>query len=198
MFQNGLGVQTDYAKAMSWFVEAAAHGNSNAENQIGWMYQFGQGVKPDDARAVTWYRMSADLGNRRGAINLDAFKNVLEIRGAGKSGTPPTPLSPMLPSPALSAGPTSRIFSAALPDWRATHKTKTILPTNSNIPAKARTMPSPSFSMPWAASPPSSTMSRRQSIAPKLRACVKNWLKSKTNTNHCQRSYSLTLSRSSA
>jgi hypothetical protein len=83
MFQNGLGVQTDYAKAMSWYVEAAAHGNSNAENQLGWMYQFGQGVKPDDARAVTWYRMSADLGNRRGAINLDAFKNVLEIRGPG-------------------------------------------------------------------------------------------------------------------
>jgi hypothetical protein len=27
--------------------------------------------------------MSADLGNRRGTINLDAFKNVLEIRGPG-------------------------------------------------------------------------------------------------------------------
>jgi hypothetical protein len=27
--------------------------------------------------------MSADLGNRRGAINLDAFRNVLEIRGPG-------------------------------------------------------------------------------------------------------------------
>jgi uncharacterized coiled-coil DUF342 family protein len=27
--------------------------------------------------------MSADLGNLRGAINLDAFKNVLEIRGPG-------------------------------------------------------------------------------------------------------------------
>jgi TPR repeat protein len=83
VFENGLGVPTDYAKAMWWFVEAAAHGNSNAENQLGWMYQFGQGVKPDDARAVTWYRMSADLGNRRGAINLDAFKNVLEIGGDG-------------------------------------------------------------------------------------------------------------------
>jgi len=48
------------------------------------MYQFGQGMKPDDARAVTWYRMAADLGNRRGAINLDAFKNVLDIRGDGE------------------------------------------------------------------------------------------------------------------
>ena len=51
MFQNGLGVQTDYAKAMSWFVEAAAHGNSNAANQLGWMYQFGQGVKLDDTQS---------------------------------------------------------------------------------------------------------------------------------------------------
>ena len=76
-FKNGLGVQTDYAEAMSWFVEAAAHGNSNAENQLGWMYQFGQGVKPDDARAVTWYRMSADQGNRRGIDNLHAFEEVL-------------------------------------------------------------------------------------------------------------------------
>jgi Sel1 repeat len=83
MFQKGLGVAVDYAKAMSWFVEAAAHGNSDAENQIGWMYQFGQGVDPDDAKAVTWYRMSADQGNRRGSINLDAFKEVLEVRGDG-------------------------------------------------------------------------------------------------------------------
>jgi TPR repeat protein len=83
IFQNGLGVPTDYAKAMFWFDKAAAEGNSDAENQLGWMYQFGQGVKPDDARAVTWYRMSADLGNRRGARNLDLFKNVLEIRGDG-------------------------------------------------------------------------------------------------------------------
>src|SRR5437773_12175271 len=64
MFQNGLGVQTDYAKAMHWFVEAAAHGNSDAENQLGWMYQHGQGVEPDDAKAVTWDRMDADQRNR--------------------------------------------------------------------------------------------------------------------------------------
>jgi hypothetical protein len=76
-------VQTDYAKAMSWFVEAAAHGNTDAENQLGWIYQHGQGVEPDDAKAVTWYRMSADQGNRRGIDNLDAFKEVLEDRCSG-------------------------------------------------------------------------------------------------------------------
>jgi hypothetical protein len=47
------------------------------------MYQFGQGVQEDDARAVTWYRMSADAGNRLGSRNLDAIKNVLDLRGDG-------------------------------------------------------------------------------------------------------------------
>jgi hypothetical protein len=83
MFQHGMGVQTDYARAMPWFVEAAAHGDSDAQNQLGWMYQFGQGVEPDDAKAVTWYRMSADQGNRRGIDNLDAFEEVLEDRCSG-------------------------------------------------------------------------------------------------------------------
>ncbi len=68
---------------MSWFVEAAAYGDSDAENQLGWMYQYGQGVEPDDAKAVTWYSMSADHGNRRGIDNLHAFKEVLEDRGTG-------------------------------------------------------------------------------------------------------------------
>jgi TPR repeat protein len=78
-----MGVQTDYAKAMYWFVEAAAHGDSDAQNQLGWMYQYGQGVEPNDAKAVTWYSMSADQGNRRGIDNLDAFKEELEDRGSG-------------------------------------------------------------------------------------------------------------------
>jgi TPR repeat protein len=75
---------TDYAKAMFWFDKAAAEGNSNAENQLGWMYQFRQGVEPNDAKAVTWYRLSADLGNQRAANNLHAFEEVLEDRGSGE------------------------------------------------------------------------------------------------------------------
>src|SRR5258708_12799704 len=82
MFQNGLGVPTDYARAMSWFDKAAAQGNSDAENQLGWIYEYGQGVEPDDAKAVTWYRLSADQGNRHGINNLDYFKPVLEQRGS--------------------------------------------------------------------------------------------------------------------
>jgi TPR repeat protein len=67
---NSAGVQTDYARDISWFVEAAAHRNSDAENQLGWMYQYGQGVEPDDARALTWYQLAADQGNIHGKRNL--------------------------------------------------------------------------------------------------------------------------------
>jgi Sel1 repeat-containing protein len=66
---------------MSWFVKAAAQGDSTAENQLGWMYQFGQGMEPDDARALTWYGLSADQGNIHGKNNLQAFTDDLEDRG---------------------------------------------------------------------------------------------------------------------
>jgi hypothetical protein len=80
MFQNGTGVPRDYAKAMSWFDKAAAQGNSEAENQLGWMYQFGQGMEADDARALTWYQLSADQGNTHGKNNLQALTDDLEDR----------------------------------------------------------------------------------------------------------------------
>jgi hypothetical protein len=78
MFQYGTGVPSDYVKAMSWFVKAAAQGHSDTENQIGWMYQFGQGVEPDDG-----YGLSADQRNMHGKNNLQAFTNDLEYRADG-------------------------------------------------------------------------------------------------------------------
>jgi hypothetical protein len=72
---------------MSWFVEAAAHGNSNAGNQLGWMYQYGQGVKPDDAMALSWYQLAAGQGNIHGQRNLEDFTSDLEERGAYQSAT---------------------------------------------------------------------------------------------------------------
>src|SRR5260370_34405109 len=64
------------------------------------------------------------------------------------------------------------------------HKPRTLWPTSSNPREKARTMRSPRFSMPWAASPPSSTMSRRQSIAKRLPAFMKNSLNSRIKTDY--------------
>jgi hypothetical protein len=81
MFQHGTGVPTDYAKALHWFYKAAAQGNADAENQLGWMYQFGQGVQQDDDKALAWYRLSADQGNIHGKNNLQAFCDELEDGG---------------------------------------------------------------------------------------------------------------------
>jgi TPR repeat protein len=74
-------VKTDYAKAMSWFDKAAAQGNSDAENQLGWMYEYGQGMEPDDVKAWTWYRLAADQGNIHGIRNLQALTFELKDRG---------------------------------------------------------------------------------------------------------------------
>ena len=81
MFQNGEGAPTDHAKARYWFYKAAAQGNGDAANQLGWMYQHGQGVEEDDAKALAWYRLAADQGNVHGKNNLQAFCDELEDRG---------------------------------------------------------------------------------------------------------------------
>jgi hypothetical protein len=58
--------------------------------------------------------MSADRGNRRGAINLDAFKNVLEIHGPGNWDAANTTVTDAAIARAQRLK--STIFSAALPD----------------------------------------------------------------------------------
>jgi hypothetical protein len=61
--------------------------------------------------------------------------------------------------------------------------TRTILSNSSHIRATARAMPSPRSSTRWAVSALSSSVSKLQNIAPKLRACVISWLKQKAKTN---------------
>jgi hypothetical protein len=59
-------------------------GNSDAENQLGWMYQFGQGVETDNAMALTWYGLAADQGNAKGANNLQILTDDLEDNGGDR------------------------------------------------------------------------------------------------------------------
>jgi Sel1 repeat len=53
---NVYSEQHDYAKAMTWYREAADQGNSDGQNNVGWLYQNGFGVKQDFREALTWYR----------------------------------------------------------------------------------------------------------------------------------------------
>ena len=85
-------VITDYAQAMSWFIKAAGQGNSDAENQLDWMYQFRHGVQPDYAHALSWYSLAADQGSVQGANNLQILADELEDDG-GESQNATSPVA---------------------------------------------------------------------------------------------------------
>jgi len=78
LYQHGLGVETDYAEAQTWYYKAAGQGNSNAENQLGYMNQYGLGIPPDFAQALAWYHTAAEQGNHTAIENLKALSERLQ------------------------------------------------------------------------------------------------------------------------
>jgi len=63
MAQLGLGEEQDYVQALDWYYKAAAEGNPNAQENIGYLYQHGLGVDTDYTQAETWYYKAAGQGN---------------------------------------------------------------------------------------------------------------------------------------
>ena len=63
MYEHGVGVEQDGAKAVEWYTKAADLGHATAMNDLGYMYMYGEGVEQDGAKAVEWYIKAADLGN---------------------------------------------------------------------------------------------------------------------------------------
>ena len=55
MYQNGLGVETDYAKALEWYEKAAEMGDATAMYNIANIYENGLGVDQDAEKAAEWY-----------------------------------------------------------------------------------------------------------------------------------------------
>ncbi|HET7620540.1 MAG TPA: hypothetical protein VFK39_01440 [Gemmatimonadaceae bacterium] len=70
MYDRGVGVQRDPAKAAEWLRTAAEAGSRDAAYQLGAMYESGRGVSEDDARAVSWYRRAALLGDREAQVKV--------------------------------------------------------------------------------------------------------------------------------
>ena len=60
----------DYGEAARWLRQAAAEGNSVAQDNLGWLYENGWGVAKDYAEAMGWYRQAADQGNPNAQNNL--------------------------------------------------------------------------------------------------------------------------------
>src|SRR6516165_7780823 len=60
----------DYAEAAHWYRRAADQGNSEAQNNVGWLYENGRGVAQDYGEAMRWYRAAADSGGAVGQVNV--------------------------------------------------------------------------------------------------------------------------------
>lgn len=72
------------AEAQKWLHLAAAQGNGQAEDRLGWIYFRGNGVPQDFAAAASWYRRGAEHGN------LDAMTRLGNLYREGKG----VPLDP--------------------------------------------------------------------------------------------------------
>jgi uncharacterized protein len=82
MYDRGLGVAPDVARAMTWFQRAAAQGDAKAQANLGVLHEQGRGVPRDLAAAVAWYRLAAAQG--RGV----AENNLATILASGQAGPP--------------------------------------------------------------------------------------------------------------
>ena len=63
MYQNALGVEADYGKAMEWNNRAILQGNAQAQAQLGYMYHMGLGVTRNLDTAASWYTKAAAGGS---------------------------------------------------------------------------------------------------------------------------------------
>ena len=62
-YENGVGVEPDFAHAAELYKQAADLGNAEAMFQIGFLYQEGNGVEQSYSKAKEWFEKAADLGN---------------------------------------------------------------------------------------------------------------------------------------
>lgn len=79
LYQAGLGVETDYAKARLWYEKAEIQQHPVALNNLGALYENGLGVDKDESKAFDFYLRSAKLGYRYGQYNAGLL--LLEGRG---------------------------------------------------------------------------------------------------------------------
>ena len=59
MYHQGRGVPQNFAEAVSWYREAAEHGQPQALWYLGDMYREGLGVPQDFVEAHRWYNLAA-------------------------------------------------------------------------------------------------------------------------------------------
>lgn len=69
----GVGTETDYKKAFSYYMEASEGGSPAAANEIGVMYYLGEGVAEDKGTALEWLKLSDERGELWGTTNVGTW-----------------------------------------------------------------------------------------------------------------------------
>ena len=72
LYEEGRGVEQDYAQALTLYREAAEAGEIDAAVNLGVMYLDGVGTAVDNAEALKWTELAADEQQRRRARTISA------------------------------------------------------------------------------------------------------------------------------
>ena len=59
MYNNGEGVQQDYAEAVNWYRKAAEQGDAFGQSNLGFMYELGNGVPQNYVLSHMWFNLAA-------------------------------------------------------------------------------------------------------------------------------------------
>lgn len=70
VYARGLGVASNYDKALKWFRKAAEQGHALAQFSLGEAYSRGVGVTQDYVEAEKWFRKAAEEGNSAAQVSL--------------------------------------------------------------------------------------------------------------------------------
>lgn len=69
-YLQGDGVPQNYSKAVQWYEEAAADGDSKSQIELGFLYFVGRGVGQDFTKAFEWFREAAVQNNNMAQYNM--------------------------------------------------------------------------------------------------------------------------------
>ena len=59
-YDNGRGVEKDYAEVVKWYRKAAEQNNASAQRNLGVSYANGEGVEKDYAEGYAWFNLAAN------------------------------------------------------------------------------------------------------------------------------------------
>ena len=76
-YENGSGVQQDYAKAAYWYRIAAERGDPVAQNNLGLLLHYGHGVQQDDVEAYAMFCVAAEKGCTNALDSRDSLAESL-------------------------------------------------------------------------------------------------------------------------